>query len=43
MRLPVERSLLEAVWEAGFIYWGLFLAFAIILAAYLVWVWRAER
>ena len=33
---------LEAVAEAGFVYWGLFLAFAVILVGYLVWMWRSE-
>lgn len=35
--------MLEAVIEAGFVYWGLFLAFAAIVLAYGVWMWRSER
>lgn len=33
---------LEAAVEAGFVYWGLFLAFGAILVGYLVWMWRSE-
>lgn len=40
---PVNRSLLEAIGDAGFIYWGLFLGFAAIVVAYLWWMWRSER
>lgn len=29
--------------EAGFIFWGLFLTFASIVAAYVVWMWWVER
>lgn len=38
-----SRSVLEAIREAGFVYWGLFLAFGVILVGYLVWMWRSER
>jgi hypothetical protein len=29
--------------EAGFIFWGLFLAFGFIVGAYVVWMRRVER
>lgn len=29
--------------EAGFIFWGLFASFALIVALYLVWMWFTER
>ena len=29
--------------EAGFIFWGLFLVFGLIVAGYLVWMYSAER
>lgn len=29
--------------DAGFIFWGLFLVFGIIVVAYLVWMWWVER
>lgn len=29
--------------EAGFIFWGLFLTFALIVVAYVVWMWWVER
>jgi hypothetical protein len=38
-----DRSLFDAIGDAGFIYWGLFVAFALIVVAYLVWMWRSER
>ena len=28
---------------AGFVFWGLFAAFAVIVAGYLVWMWWVER
>lgn len=38
-----SRSLLEAIREAGFVYWGLFVAFGVIVTAYLFWMWWSER
>lgn len=29
--------------ELGFVFWGLFLAFALILAGYVLWMWWVER
>lgn len=29
--------------EAGFVFWGLFLAFALIVVAYVIWVGWVER
>ncbi len=29
--------------ELGFVFWGLFLAFALVVAAYAVWMWWVER
>jgi len=29
--------------EAGYVFWGLFLAFALIVVLYVVWMLRAER
>jgi hypothetical protein len=29
--------------EAGFVFWGLFVAFGLIVAAYLLWMWWVER
>jgi hypothetical protein len=29
--------------EAGFVFWGLFVAFAVIVALYVVWMLRVER
>jgi cbb3-type cytochrome oxidase subunit 3 len=34
--------MIEAILDAGFVFWGLFLAFGIILVAYLVWMYRSE-
>jgi hypothetical protein len=33
----------RGVLEAGFVFWGLFLAFGLFVVAYLVWMRRAER
>lgn len=38
-----ERTALDAIRDAGFIYWGLFVAFALIVVAYLLWMWRSSR
>ncbi len=35
--------MLNAILDAGFVFWGLFLAFGVILVGYLVWMWWAER
>jgi cbb3-type cytochrome oxidase subunit 3 len=32
----------RSVLDAGFVFWGLFLVFALILVAYLFWMLRAE-
>lgn len=29
--------------DAGFVFWGLFLVFGIIVVCYAVWMWAAER
>jgi len=29
--------------EAGFIFWGLFGVFALIVVLYLIWMWWVER
>lgn len=39
----MNRGILAAVRDAGFIYWGLFVAFGGIVLAYLWWMWRSER
>ncbi len=31
------------MWEAGFIFWGLFLVFAVIVVAYVTWMIWVER
>jgi len=28
--------------NAGFVFWGLFLVFAVIVSGYLIWMYRAE-
>jgi len=28
---------------AGFAFWGLYLAFALIVLAYIIWMWWVER
>jgi len=33
----------RSVLGAGFIFWGLFASFALIVALYLVWMWWTER
>jgi hypothetical protein len=33
----------NSVVEAGFVFWGLFLVFALIVVAYLIWMVRIER
>ncbi|MFC1660443.1 hypothetical protein ACFL3S_03105 [Gemmatimonadota bacterium] len=35
--------MIRAILEAGFVFWGLFAAFAVILVGYLVWMWWTER
>ena len=27
----------------GFVFWGLFVAFGLVVAAYVVWMWWTER
>lgn len=34
---------MSAVLEAGFVFWGLFLASAVIVAGYLVWMYLEDR
>lgn len=34
---------MRAVLEAGFVFWGLFLVSALIVVAYLVWMFREDR
>lgn len=34
---------MRAVLEAGFVFWGLFLVSALIVVAYLVWMYLADR
>ena len=34
---------MRSVLEAGFIFWGLFASFALIVALYLLWMWWTER
>ena len=34
---------MRSVLEAGFIFWGLFASFALIVALYLTWMWWTER
>lgn len=31
------------MWEAGFIFWGLFLVFSVIVVAYVTWMLWVER
>ncbi len=31
------------MWEAGFIFWGLFLVFFVIVVAYVTWMLWVER
>ena len=31
------------MWEAGFIFWGLFLVFGVIVVAYATWMFWVER
>jgi phage shock protein PspC (stress-responsive transcriptional regulator) len=33
----------KAILEAGFIFWGLFGAFGLIVLGYLIWMWWVER
>lgn len=39
----MSRHLWAAVRDAGFIFWGLFVAFGLIVVAYLWWMRRSER
>jgi hypothetical protein len=32
----------RAILDAGFVFWGLFLVFALIVVAYLIWMIREE-
>jgi phage shock protein PspC (stress-responsive transcriptional regulator) len=34
---------MRSVLEAGFIFWGLFLVFGLVVVAYLVWMLWVER
>lgn len=34
---------MRTILDAGFIFWGLFLAFGVIVALYLAWMWWTER
>lgn len=34
---------MSAVLEAGFVFWGLFLAFGVIVVSYLAWMVLADR
>ena len=34
---------MRAVLDAGFVFWGLFLVSALIVVAYLVWMFREDR
>lgn len=34
---------MNSILEAGFIFWGLFLVFGLIVAGYLFWMYKAER
>jgi hypothetical protein len=33
----------RAILEAGFVFWGVFLVFALIVVGYVVWMVRTER
>lgn len=35
--------MIRAVLDAGFTFWGVFVAFALLVAAYLWWMRRVER
>ncbi len=34
---------MRAILDAGFVFWGLFLVSALIVVAYLVWMYREDR
>ena len=34
---------MRAILAAGFVFWGLFLVSALIVAAYLAWMYREDR
>lgn len=34
---------MSAALDAGFVFWGLFLVSALIVVAYLVWMYREDR
>lgn len=34
---------MRAILDAGFVFWGLFLVSALIVVAYLAWMWREDR
>ena len=34
---------MRSVLEAGFIFWGLFVTFGLIVVLYLIWMWWVER
>ncbi len=34
---------MRAILDAGFVFWGLFLASALIVVAYLAWMYREDR
>ena len=34
---------MKSILDAGFVFWGLFLVFGLIVVAYLLWMRRVER
>ena len=34
---------MKSILDAGFVFWGLFLVFGLIVVAYLIWMRRVER
>lgn len=34
---------MTSILEAGFVFWGLFLVFGLIIVGYLIWMSRVER
>lgn len=35
--------MIQAILDAGFVFWGVFVVDAAVLTGYVVWMWRAER
>lgn len=29
--------------DAGFVFWGAFVAWALVIGGYVIWLWRVER